>query len=159
MATQPSKTLGLDGPTLRLGTNVTLGARTVGLTERVTARRKRDRLLVVHRHTGKRLANILRRQRRVRVRVRSLRVHIDQTHLNGRQRVLEVLASAPVTVITEPLVFRAPINFLFGMPNIGASQRGAVVRTTHVLDRHVSSENQQIGPAKAVTKLLFYGPQ
>src|SRR5262249_59561427 len=58
----PAETLLLQTGALRLGTDVPGGRRrTVRLADRVAADDERNRLLVVHRHAGKRLSNVTRR--------------------------------------------------------------------------------------------------
>src|SRR5262249_14674388 len=80
-AVLPAETLLLQRGALRLGTDVLDGrGGTVGLADRVAADDQRSRLLVVHRHAGKRLSDVTRRQGRVRLAARALRVHVDQAH-------------------------------------------------------------------------------
>ena len=85
------------GPTYWLGIG---GA--VRFTERVSAGDQRDGLLVVHRHTRERLANIARRGERIGISVRAFRIHVDQAHLHGRERILEI-ALAAVALVGEPV--------------------------------------------------------
>ena len=57
---------------------------TVRLTNGVTTGGQCNGLFVVHGHAGKGFANLSRGLQRVRVVVNALRVHVDETHLNGR---------------------------------------------------------------------------
>ena len=57
----PAETLLLEAGALRFGTDVLRGrGGTVGLADRVAADDERNGLLVVHRHAGERLSNVLR---------------------------------------------------------------------------------------------------
>src|SRR5262249_20574790 len=71
----PAETLLLQTGALRFGTDVLGGGgSTVGLADRVATDDERNCLLVVHRHAGERLSNVLRRKGRVWVPARALRV-------------------------------------------------------------------------------------
>ncbi len=83
--------------------------------ERVPTRNQRNGFIVVHRHSAKRLANIARRSDRVRAAVRSFRVHVNQTHLDRAQRMIE-LPIAFVTLVSQPLALRPPVNVLWALP-------------------------------------------
>jgi tRNA(Phe) wybutosine-synthesizing methylase Tyw3 len=62
----------------------------MGLAERVSAGDQRNRLLVIHRHARKGLANVPRRGHRIRLAVRPFRIHVDQAHLHRAQRILQL---------------------------------------------------------------------
>ena len=64
------------------------------LAERVAANDERRRLLVVHRHAAERFANELGCKQRVRIAAGALRVHIDQAHVIGTERSLELPLAA-----------------------------------------------------------------
>src|SRR4029434_2736914 len=89
----PAETLLLQAGALRFGTDV-LGGRgsTVGLPDCVATDNQRKRLLVVHRHAGEGLSNVLRRKGRVRIAARPLRIHVDQAHVIGAERPLHIPA-------------------------------------------------------------------
>ena len=65
-------------------------ARAVGLAEGVPARDQRDRLLVVHRHSTERLADVLGGGDRIAAAVRPFGVDVDQAHLHRGERMREV---------------------------------------------------------------------
>ena len=98
-AARPAEALRLDLARLRIGPLVRLGGGTVGLAEGVAAGDQRDRLLVVHRHALEGLADVPGRGHRVRVAVRALRVDVDQAHLHGAERVLEVAVAGVALVL------------------------------------------------------------
>ncbi len=75
--------------------------------EGVAAGGERDGLLVVHRHAREGLANVPAGGDRIRLAVRPFRVHVDQTHLHGGERILE-FPVAGVALVAKPLVSSAP---------------------------------------------------
>jgi len=81
-------------------------ARAMRLAERVAAGDERDSLFVVHRHALERLADVAGRRQRIGLAVGAFRVHVDQAHLHGGERVLEQPIAA-VALVAEPLVFIA----------------------------------------------------
>ena len=99
----------------------------VRLAEGVAAGDQRDRFLVVHRHAAERLANIARCGKWIGLAVRTFRIHIDQTHLHGRERLFEVVFAA-VALVLEPCIFRAPVDVFVGLPRIDAA--AARIRTS-----------------------------
>jgi len=62
----------------------------MGFAEGVTARDERNGLFIVHGHASENLADILGRCDRIRVAVRAFRIDVDQLHLYGSERILEV---------------------------------------------------------------------
>ena len=75
----------------RLGADVVdASAGAVGLAEGVAAGDQRDGLLVVHRHAAEGLADVAGRGERIGIAVRAFGVDVDQAHLHGGQRILEV---------------------------------------------------------------------
>src|SRR5882672_11493864 len=101
----PAQPLLLETATFGLRPHIGLEAGAVGLAEGVAAGDERHRLLVVHGHARESLADIPGRRDRVWIAVRALRVDIDQPHLNGAERILEIPV-AGVTLVTQPLVLR-----------------------------------------------------
>ena len=90
-----------------LGPHMGLRAGAVGLAEGVAAGDQRDGLLVVHRHAGEGLADVRGRRERVRLAVRAFRVDVDQAHLHGAERILEV-AVAGVALVARATSSSAP---------------------------------------------------
>src|SRR5262249_16219192 len=107
----PAESLLLEAGRFAIRAHMGLRAGTVGLAERVAARDERHRLLVVHGHGLERLADIPGRRDRVRITVRALRVDVDQPHLNGAERILEI-PDAGVPLVPQPLVLRPPVDLL-----------------------------------------------
>src|ERR1700712_3272101 len=87
----PAKTLLLDRCSIRLIANVVGRSGTVGLAEGVAAGNKCNSLLVVHGHAAESGADVMSSSDGVWHTVGTLGVDVDQTHVSGRERVLEVL--------------------------------------------------------------------
>ena len=121
------------------------GAGAVRLAEGVAAGDQRDGLLVVHRHAAEGLADVARRGERIGIAVRAFGVDVDQAHLHGGERVLEVArvsASAVVVgdehaaglldagralrvadVAAEPRRLAAPVDVLVRLPDVRRGRR------------------------------------
>ena len=74
--------------------------RAVGLAEAVSAGDERNRLLVIHRHALEGLADVDGSGNRIR-RVRPVRIHVDEAHMHGSQRILEIADAAVALVATR----------------------------------------------------------
>ena len=120
IAALPAEALILDRSTFRLDADQRRIARAMGLAERVTAGDQRHGLFVVHGHAGKGLADIARRGHWIWVAVRALGVHINKTHLHGRQRIGEN-AVAAVALVAQPGAFRTPVGIQLRFPDVRAA--------------------------------------
>ncbi len=109
-------------------------ARAVGLAEGVSAGDERDGFLVVHGHAGKGLADVLGCGERIRIAVRPFRVHVDQTHLHGGERILEIPVTR-VALVAKPGVLGAPVGVFVRLPDIGAPAAKAEGLEAHRLER------------------------
>ena len=130
----------------------------MGLAEGVAAGDQRDGLLVVHRHPAEGLADVARGRDRVRVAVGAFRVDVDQTHLDGGERVLQ-LAIAGVALVAEPGGLRTPVDVLVRLPHVFAAAAEAEGLEAHRLQRDVAGEHDQVGPRQALAVLLLHRPQ
>ena len=86
----PAEALGLDTGRLGFVRHVVCRACTVRLAEGVTTGIQCHGLFVVHRHAGEGLANVVRGTHGIGLAVRTFGVDINQAHLHGCERVLEV---------------------------------------------------------------------
>ena len=93
-AAPPAQALLLDRSGLRVDAEVALQRRAVGLAERVAADDQRDRLLVVHPHAVVGLPDVAARHDRVGHAVRTFGVDVDQAHLGGGQRIVQLADAA-----------------------------------------------------------------
>ena len=157
-AALPAEALRLDVGGLRIGAHVRRGAGAVGLAEGVAAGDQRDRLLVVHRHAGEGLADVPGRRDRVRVAVRAFRVDVDEAHLHGAERVLEVPLSG-VALVIQPLRLLAPVDVLVRLPDVLAAAAEAEGLEAHRLQRDVAGEDHQVGPGDLPAVLLLDRPE
>ena len=139
----------------RLGTDKRRIARAVGLAEGVAAGDQRDGLLVVHRHAGEGLADVLRRGDRIGIAVRAFGVDVDQAHLHRAERLGE-LALAAVTLVAQPRALRTPIEFL-GLPGVGAAAGEAEGLETHRLQRDVADQHEEVGPGDLLPYFCLIG--
>ena len=155
----PAEALLLDAGTLGFGTNmlVRVGG-TMGLAEGVPAGNEGHCLLVIHRHARERFSDVQGRSERVRFTIWPLRVHVDQAHLNGAERVHELTVAA-VALVVLPLGLRPPVDVPFGLPDIRAAATEAVGLEPHRLESDIAGENHQIGPGNLPAVLLFDGPE
>src|ERR1019366_6875798 len=131
---------------------------TMGFAEGVTAGNERDGLLVVHRHAGKGFANVLGRRDGIGIAVQPFRIHIDQTHLHGSERILKITVAA-VALVRQPLAFRAPVDVLFGLPDVLAPAAKTERLEAHRLEGDVAGENDEVGPGNFPPILLLDRPQ
>ena len=100
----------------------------------------------------------LRRGQRVGVAVRALRVHVDETHLHCRQRVLE-LAVAGVALVSEPAVLGTPVDVLVGLPDVLPAAGKAERLEAHRLERDVAGQDHQVSPGELAAVLLLDRPE
>ncbi len=128
------------------------------LAEGVAAGDQRDRLLVGHRHALEGLADVPGRRHGIRIAVRALRIDVDQAHLDGAERVLEV-AVAGVALVLQPLALGAPVDVLIRLPDVGAAAAEAEGLEAHRLQRDVAGEDHQVGPGDLPAVLLLDRPE
>ena len=89
-AVLPAEALLLEARRFGLGPHVRRRAGAVGLAEGVAAGDQRDGFFVVHRHAAEGVADVVRRRERIGIAVRAFGVDVDQAHLHGGQRILQV---------------------------------------------------------------------
>src|ERR1700732_47965 len=116
----PAEALLLNGGALRFGADIfaRLGS-TVGFSERVPAGNESNGLFVIHRHASERFADIARRSDWIGLSIGPLRIHINQSHLNSAERIIE-LTIAAVALVPHPCALRSPEDVLFGRPDVRA---------------------------------------
>src|SRR5581483_2048775 len=123
----------------------------------VASHDERHGLLVVHRHAPERLSDVLRGEGRVWVAAWALRIHIDQAHVIGGERSLN-LSLSDVALVPEPGIFRSPEDFV-GLPDVGAPESEAKRLEPHRLVGHVAGKNDQIRPGDLATVFLLDRPE
>ena len=159
----PAEALHVDRAALGLGADMVMVAAAVGFANRVATTGQGGGFLVVHSHAGKGFPDVLRRARRIRIAVHALRVHVDQAHMDRRERVLEGrgVSKIPIAVFRwcEPFVLRAPVNVCFRPPDIFAAKTEAKGFQAHGLIGHIACQNDQVRPRQRIAVLLLYGPE
>src|ERR1035438_5016548 len=130
----------------------------VGFPESVTAGNERNGLLVIHRHAGESLSDIPCRSDWIRLSIRPFRIHIDQTHLHGSERILKITVAA-VALVRQPLALRPPENVLFGLPDVFAPAAKTERLKAHRLQGDVAGENYEVGPGDFPPILLLDRPE
>src|SRR5262252_639548 len=118
MTALPAESHLLNGRCLGVGANKLRIARAVGLAEGMSAGDESNGLLIVHGHAAERFANVPCRSHGIRLAVRPLRINIDQAHLHGSERILE-LTVAGVTLVAKPGPLLAPVHGFVGLPHVG----------------------------------------
>ena len=154
----PPQALLLDACAFGLGTDVLLPDRPVGLAEGVSAGDERDRLLVAHRHAAERLPDVRCRRQRIGDAVRPFRIHVDEPHLHGAERLLELTVAA-VARILQPGLLGPPVDVLFGLPDVLPPSREAEGLESHRLQGAVAGEDHQVGPGDLAAVLLLDRPE
>ena len=84
-------------------------------------------------------------------------IHVDQAHLHGRQRLLQ-LAVAAVALVGEELLLGAPVDQV-GLPVVRAPAGEAEGLEAHRLQRDVAGQHHQVGPGELLAVLLLDRPQ
>ena len=157
-AALPAQALLLDAGSFRLGPHMFRIAGAVGLAEGVTAGDERHRLFVVHRHAGEGLADVPRRSERIRVAVRAFRIDVDQAHLHGGERILEIPV-AGVALVIQPLALGAPVDVFFRFPDVLTPAGETEGLESHRFQRDVAGEDHQVGPGDFPAVLLLDRPE
>src|SRR5579871_1386366 len=141
----PAETLKLDVGAFGFSADVICGnSRAVRFAKGVTTGNERDGFFVVHRHATEGFADVARCGDGIRLPVGTFGIYIDQTHLYGAERILQI-AVAGVTLVGEPGAFRAPVEF-FRLPDIRTASAKAKRFETHRIEGDVAGENHQVRP-------------
>src|SRR5215470_7209351 len=90
----PDLNLIFDTGALRLRAHVVGRAGAVSFAESVTAGNQGNGLFVVHGHTAEGLADVTGCRERIGVAVRAFGIHVDQAHLHGSERTLQIAVAA-----------------------------------------------------------------
>ena len=130
----------------------------VGFAEGVAAGDECHRLLVVHRHAGEGLANILGRRERIGVAVRAFRVDVNQPHLHGSKRIFKIPV-AGVSFVSQPGRLGTPIDVVIRLPDVLATAAETEGLEPHRFQGDVPSENHQVSPGNLPAVLLLDRPE
>ena len=138
-------------------TLIALSGGTVSFAKAVSAGDQCDGFFVIHCHAAKRLANVTCRSNRIWVPVRALRINVNESHLNGAERILEFAVTC-VTLVIEPYVFGAPIDLFLRLPDVRTSAAKPKRLKAHRLESAVAGKDYQVGPRELSAVFLFYRP-
>ena len=130
----------------------------MGFTEGVTTGNQGNGFFIVHGHARKRFANVVGGSLRVRVAIGTFRIHIDQPHHGGCERVLQVSLIREPGVIGEPVFFAAPVHVLIRFPGIFTTTGKTKGFKAHGFQCHVTGKNDQIRPGNLAAVFLFHRP-
>ena len=157
-AALPAEALLFDAGGFRRRTDMRRIARAMALAEGVPAGDERDGLFVVHGHTCEGLPDVTAGGDRIGVAVRPFGVHVNQTHLHGGERVLEIPVTR-IAVVAKPGVLAAPVDVLLGLPDVLASAAEAEGLEAHRLQSAVAGEDHQVGPGDCPAVFLLDRPE
>ena len=129
----------------------------MGLADRVAAHDERNRLLVVHGHAAKGLADVPGGSHRIGVARGPFRIHVDEAHLHGAERLGEFPVAA-IALVSQPGVLRTPEDVL-GLPDVGPAETEAKRFEAHRFISHIAGQDQQIRPRDLLAVLLLDGPE
>lgn len=136
-------------------------------TESVATGDQSNSLLIVHAHSSKGCPYIKGRRDRVRVGIWALGVHINETHVRGRQGHLKVRSArlkvgaaviAVLVAVGEEGLLGAPVDGLVRLPGVDTATAVAEGREAHVLEGDVAGEDDQVAPRDLAAVLLLDGP-
>ena len=130
----------------------------MGFAEGVSPGNKGHRLIVIHRHAGKGLADVFGRRKGVGVAIGPFRIHIDETHLHCGQGVCQVTVTA-VAFVAEPLGFLTPVDIFFWFPHIFPATGESKGFKSHGLDGAITGEDHEIRPGNLLAILLLERPE
>ena len=157
-AVLPAQPLLLDARAFGLRADQFRLAGAMALAERVTADDQRDGFLIVHGHPAEGLANVPAGGDRVGIAVGPFRIHVDQAHLDGPQRILQVPV-AGIALVVEPDVLGTPVDVEFGLPDIRAPAGETECLESHRFQSAVAGQDHEIGPGDFSAVLLLDRPQ
>ena len=147
---------------------LTSARRAVRLAECVASSDQGNGLGVVHTHSAEGLANVEGRRFGVTVAIGALGVDIDEAHVSGGKRLLEVAGArgevsaaivADVVSLGHEGRLGAPEDALIRLPRVGTTGAKAENREAHLLEGRVASQKDQVGPRDGFAILLLDGPQ
>ena len=159
----PAQALRFDRGCFGLGADQLGVSCAVGFAEGMAAGHQCHGLFVVHGHAREGFAHVTARGHRIRVAVRTFRVHVDQAHLHRGQRIRE-LTVAGVTAVGlvtggEPGFLHAPVDVLFRFPDVRTPSSETESLEPHRFQRDVAGEDHQVGPRDLAAVLLLDRPQ
>src|SRR4030042_1411480 len=157
-AALPAKTLLFD--TGGFGLRPHMGRRTGAMTftKGMAAGDQCGSLLVGHGHAGESFSNIAAGGDGIRFAIRSLRIHVNQTHLHSSEGILEFPITR-VALIAEPLALCPPVNILLRLPDVLTPSTEAEGLKSHRLKGAIAREDYQTSPGYLFAVFLLNRPE
>ena len=155
----PAQALRFQRRAFRIRTLVGFRGGAMGLAEGVAAGDQGDGLLVVHRHAAEGGADVLGGGHVVAARVRAFRVDVDQAHVGGAERLIQLAVAAEALVDAQPRDLLTPVHVLVRLPYVRTAAAEAEGPEAHRLQRDVAGEDDQVGPGDLPAVLLLDRPQ
>ena len=118
---------------------------TMGFTERMPTGNESNSFFVIHRHATKGLADVTCRSKRIWFSVRTFRIHIDESHLYCRKRILQV-AFTGIAFVAQPGRFSTPVYIFLRFPNIFTPAGETESLKAHRLEGAITGEYHQVCP-------------
>ena len=141
---------------------------TVRLAKGVATSDQGNSLGVVHAHAAESLTNVEGRRDGVTITVGALGVNVNEAHVGGSKRLLKVAGAsskvcaaivADVITLGHESCLGAPEDALIGLPRVWPTGTKAKNRETHLLERRITSKEDQVGPRDGFAIFLLDGPQ
>ena len=159
----PAKAHGFQGRGFRLRADEGGIACAVGLAEGVATGHEGDGFFVIHRHAAKGFAHIAARGNRIGHAIGAFGVHVDQAHLHGSERVIQLTLALVAAVFLarhlQPFGLGAPVDVFFGRPEVFAACAEAKGLEAHGFQGDVARQNVKVGPRNAVAVFLLDRPE
>ena len=121
----------------------------------VPAGDQRHGFFIIHRHAGEGFAHILCAQQRVGIAVGTLRVDINQTHLNSSQRIFQTVAFRHNGYPSQPVSH--PNKYLLPDAKYRRGRRQNRMFCHPWIDRDIASEHEQVAQLMALPYFFFTG--
>ena len=157
-AVVPAQSLLMQGCTFRFCREVGCWCGAMALAEGVTTGHECHGFLNGHAHACKRFTHISAGGDGIRFAARTLRIDVDQAHLHGCQRLVQVsLCVSPIVV--KPSGLAPPEHILLGLPDVDPPAGKAKGAESHGFQRHVAREDDQIRPGDGIAVLALDRPE
>ena len=154
----PTKALCMQWCTFRFCRGVGRWCGAMALAEGVTTGHQCHGFFNTHAHARKRFTHISAGGDGIRFAARTLRIDVDQAHLHGCQRLVQVsLCVSPIVV--KPSGLAPPEHILLGLPDVDAPAGKSKGAESHRLQRHIAREDDQIGPGNGIAVFALDRPE
>src|SRR5262249_40583065 len=137
--------------------DVAFGHTTLGFSELLPAGNECRCLHVIHRHAAEGLTDIKCRSEWIWPCLGPFRIHVNQPHLNGAERIVP-LTRFLIAAVGQPGVLRPPIGLVF-LPDVLAPATETEGLEAHRIQSDVPGQNHEVAPGQFPPILLLYRPE